>query len=52
MGTSYEILHAFLQAFQVHLAVYLLEWKMFQTEVVDMFYDHYTFLQVLHCENN
>jgi len=47
MGALYKIVHAFLQAFQVHLAEYLLERKMFQTEVTDMFCDHYAFLQVL-----
>jgi len=47
MGTLYKILHAILQTFQVHLAEYLLERKMFQTEVIGMFCDHYTFLQVL-----
>jgi len=46
-GTLYKILHAFLQAFQVHLAEYLLERKTLQTEVTGMFCDHYTFLLVL-----
>ena len=52
MGSSYKILYVILQTFKVHLAEYLLKKKMLQTEVIDMFCDHYTFLQVLSYKNN